>query len=231
MTEFKPVIAVTCLAYEARVAAGSGVSVVCSDQDGLSAALEAAVNRGSSGIISFGIAGGLAPDLAPGNWVVAGAVVAGHERFPTDRAWSQQLLQALPQARQADIVSVRAPVADPQAKRRLHERTGTVAVDMESDIAARVAAARGLPFAACRVIIDPAHRALPPAALINLRPDGTPDLPAILRSVARQPLQLPGLMRIAIDDRIARSALLRGRRVLGAGLSFPYFGELVLDVA
>src|SRR6185503_1344553 len=158
MTEFKPVIAVTCLAYEARVAAGSGVSVLCSDQDGLVPALEAAVARGCSGIISFGIAGGLAPDLSPGDWVVASSVVAGHERFPTDRAWSQELLRVLPQARHADIASVRAPVADPQAKRRQRERTGTVAVDMESHVAARVAAARGLPFAACRVIIDPAHR-------------------------------------------------------------------------
>jgi hypothetical protein len=63
---------------------------------------------------------------------------------------------------------------------------------MESHIAA--AEAHGLPFAACGVIIDPAHRVLPPAALVNLRPDGTPDIAAVLRSVIRQPYQLPALL-------------------------------------
>jgi len=39
------------------------------------------------------------------------------------------------------------------------------------------------------------------------------------------------LARMALDMRIARKALRRGRRLLGAGLGFPYFGELALDVA
>ena len=94
---------------------------------------------------------------------------------------------------------------------------------MESHIAAAAAEAHGLPFAACRVIIDPAERSLPPAALIDLRPDGTPDIPAILWSILRHPFQLPELMRVAADARAARVALREGRRRLGPGLSFPGF--------
>ena len=47
----------------------------------LRAALDDAIGRGCSGIISFGIAGGLAPDLKPGAWVVASGVVAAHRRY------------------------------------------------------------------------------------------------------------------------------------------------------
>jgi adenosylhomocysteine nucleosidase len=132
-------------------------------------------------------------------------------------------LQALGCAVHADIAGVDAPVIEPAHKRSLRDATASVAVDMESHIAAAAAQAHGLPFAACRVIIDPAHRALPPAALVNLRPDGTPDVAAVLRSVIRQPGQLPALLRVAADARAAQLALRAGRRRLGAGLSFPGF--------
>jgi len=67
--------------------------------------------------------------------------------------------------------------------------------------------------------------------LVGLRLDGTPDLPAVIRSLTRQPGQLPALVRTALDMQIARRALRRGRGLLGAGLGFPDFRELVLDVA
>jgi hopanoid-associated phosphorylase len=218
-----PTIAVTCLAFESRIAAGPGVAVLHGHVPNLRTALENAIGRGCSGIISFGIAGGLAPDLEPGAWVVASGVVAAHKRYPTDRDWARRLLQALDCAVHADIAGVDAPVIEPVDKRRLRDATESIAVDMESHIAAAAAEAHGLPFAACRVIIDPAHRALPPAALVNLRPDGTPDIAAVLRSVLKQPRQLPALLRIAADARAAQLALRAGRRRLGAGLSFPGF--------
>jgi hopanoid-associated phosphorylase len=214
---------VTCLAFESRIAAGPGVAVLHGHIPNLGTALEDAIGRGCSGIISFGIAGGLAPDLEPGAWVVASGVVAAHKRYPTDRDWARHLLHALDCAVHADIAGVDAPVIEPVDKRRLRDATASIAVDMESHIAAAAAEAHGLPFAACRVIIDPAHRALPPAALVNLRSDGTPDVPAVLRSVLRQPSQLPALLRIAADARAAQLALRAGRRRLGAGLSFPGF--------
>ncbi len=231
MTSNGPIIAITCLALEARIALGPGVSVICKQASQLVGSLEAAIRNGACGVISFGIAGGLAPDLEAGDWVVGAGVKSEQGRFPADHEWARSLLAALPGAVHADILGVDAPVADAMEKRRLHARTGAVAVDMESHIAARIAAAHGLPFAACRAVIDAAHRSLPPAALVGLRPDGTPDVGAVFRSVVRQPGQLPALVRTARDARIARDALRRGRGLLGAGLSFPYFGELALDVA
>ena len=48
---------------EARIALGPGVAVICNHASELVASLEAAAKRGAAGIISFGIAGGLAPHL------------------------------------------------------------------------------------------------------------------------------------------------------------------------
>jgi hopanoid-associated phosphorylase len=222
----RPIIAVTCLSFEARVAAGTGVSVLCGSAQRYIDKLDSAVQAGGSGIISIGIAGGLAPGLMPGDWVVARGVVTDGVRIPTDSRWSQRLLSALPKAVYADISGSDGPVVARADKRAMHEAHGSVAVDMESHIAARIAARHGVPFAACRVIIDPAERTLPPAALVGMRDDGRPDVIAVIRSLCRQPQQLFALMRVVADARAARSALFRGRRRLGENLSFPGGGEV-----
>jgi adenosylhomocysteine nucleosidase len=224
------IVAVTSLALEARIALGPGVSVICSPGSQFAAVLESAVARGVSGIISFGIAGGLAPGLRPGDWIAASAIRAGEQLFPTDRAWTRCLLEKLPAALHAEIVGTDAPVAESCEKRALHARIGAAAVDTESHIAARIAAAHQVPFAACRVVIDPVDACLPPAALVGLRPDGTADVAAVFRSVLQQPRQIPDLIRTALDARIARAALYCGRRVLGAGLAFPQFRNAPSDV-
>src|SRR5215470_14546309 len=230
MSNIAGVIAVTSLALEARIALGPGVSVICNQGSRLVAALEVAIGRGAAGIISFGIAGGLAPNLAAGDWVVGAGVRAGQDLIPTDRNWARRLLGALAGAAYADIVGVDTPIADPVEKHRLHSRTGAAVVDTESHIAARIAAAHRIPFAAFRVVIDPAHKRLPPAAMVGLRHDGTPDIPAVLRSVVRQPSQLPALFQTALDARIAERSLHRGRQQLGAALGCPFAGNLALDL-
>jgi hopanoid-associated phosphorylase len=225
----RPIIAVTCLTFEAQVAAGPGVSVLCGAAQRYIDKLEAAVEAGGSGIISIGIAGGLAPGLAPGDWVIASGVITDGVRIPTDSRWSQKLLSALPDAVHADISGVDAPVVKEADKRALHDTDGTVACDMESHIAARIAARHGVPFAACRVIIDPAERTLPPAALVGMRADGRPDLFAVVRSLCQQPRQLFALLRVVADLRAARTALSDGRRRLGSNLSFPGHAEMQLN--
>ena len=96
-----------------------------------------------------------------------------------------------------------------------------MAVDMESHVVAKAGAERGLPVAAIRVITDPAMRALPEAALMAMRPNGTTDIAALLRSVMRRPRQMPALFRTALDARAARATLMRGRQLLGPGLGLP----------
>ena len=228
----RPVIAVTGLSLEARIAAGPGVRAIAGGGDvpALAAALELAIAEGARAVMSFGIAGGLADDLACGTWFIARAIVTSSTRWPCDPAWQRLLAARLPGARSADLAGVDVPVGEPAGKRALHRATLAAAVDTESHVAAALAAAHGLPFVAFRVIADSARRMLPPAALAGLAADGGIRTAAVLASLARAPSQLPSLLRTAIDTRIALRALSRGRRLLGPGLAYPDRGELLLDV-
>jgi adenosylhomocysteine nucleosidase len=219
------VIAVTSLFLEARIAGGPGVSVICGHASRLVIRLQAAIEHGALGIISFGVAGGLAPHLRVGDWVIGSGVRFEHERYQGDRRWARRLLEAIPGSVHAEIAGAETPIAHSSEKIRVHARTGAMAVDMESHIAAKIAVSRNIPFAICRTVIDPADRDLPPAAVVALRRDGTPDMPAISRSVMGQPSQIPALVRTAIDAWTARAALRRGRHLLGLGLGCPYLKE------
>jgi adenosylhomocysteine nucleosidase len=216
------VIAFVGLAFEARIAAAPGVMVVCRTAGSeLATVANKAVRQGYRGMISFGVAGGLAAHLRAGDWVVASAIRESHTVRATDAAWSRKLLGMVDGAVHAPIIGVDAPIAEPAKKRELHKTTGAAAVDMESHVVARVAAEHKLSFAALRVVVDPAHRHVPPAALIGMRPDGRANVKAVLRDLMTRPAQLSPLARIAMDAFIARAAMTRVRRQLG-----PHFGLL-----
>ena len=223
------VVAVTSLALEARVARGRGVRVICSHGARLGPAIEMAMECGVSGIISFGVAGGLAPGLAAGDWIVAATVRTGQQRFATDLQWTRNLLDRLPGAMHADILGTDTLVSDPLTKKSLYAQTGAAAVDMESHIVARIAAAHRVPFVVCRAIIDAADTPLPPLALVALRDDGTTDVAAVLRSVLKEPAQLPALVRIARATSIARTALRRGCVILGPAMGFLHFRDALAE--
>jgi hopanoid-associated phosphorylase len=221
------VIALVGLAFEARIAAGPGVFVICRDSEsGVAASIDQALARGCRSIISFGVAGGLAPHLRPGHWVVASSIVDNQQIRPTDRVWSEKILEMIPGAVHMPIAGVDSAIVDPAAKRRMHIETGAGAVDMESHLVARHAATHGLSFAAVRVVIDPAHRVVPQAALAGMRPDGGTSVKAVMRELIAGPSQLSGLLRVAHDAYAARRSLLRARQLLG-----PDFGVLALSEA
>ena len=107
------VIAFVGMAFEARIAAGPGVLVVCrSARCELATVAESAVRHGYRGIISFGVAGGLASGLRAGDWVVASAVRDSQTIRPTDAAWSRRLLEVITGASHAPIMGVDTPIAE-----------------------------------------------------------------------------------------------------------------------
>jgi len=216
------VVVVTGLLAEARLAqplsgraiAGGG------DRVRLEAELDRALEDGAQAVLSFGLAGGLAPQRPPGTLLVPTLVISGSEHYRTDARWTQAMRCALGAADPGPVAGVDSPLFRPIDKAGLHKATGAVAADMESHLVARLALRARRPFAVLRVIGDPAERALPPAALIGMRPDGHVNLAAVLASLLRNPRQLPDLMRVAIDVRIAMSALTRCRRALGPQLGW-----------
>jgi len=220
----RPVLIVTGLVQEARIADGPGMIVICSSSDpqqlrALLATLDSSTFRG---VISFGVAGGLDPSLKSGDVVLATEVYGGDTRFLAGLALNEEMIASAALRRRRVVRGVLAGVeqviAATACKAALHSETGAAAVDMESHIAAAYAAEAGLPFAALRVISDPASRALPALAMSAIKPNGDIDLRKVLRGVARNPTTLRALVSTGIDfNRALRS--LRGCRgfLLGGG--------------
>ncbi|MDB5715411.1 MAG: phosphorylase [Sphingomonadales bacterium] len=201
------------MAQNGTVVVGGGDAVQ------LEAELEAAA-PGARVILSSGIAGAVAPGLNAGDVVISGS-----------DGLVEVLRRILPDAQAGIVAGSDAIVATVAQKRALHECTGALTVDMESHIAARVAARHGLSFAALRVISDTVDETLPPAALVGMRPDGGMALGPVLASLVRHPDQLPALIRTGMSAERAFRSLKRCHDVLRrAGIGQLDLGEFALDV-
>ncbi|AWN42249.1 phosphorylase [Methylobacterium durans] len=232
-----PVLAVTGLAKEGRLAAGPGVAAIGAggNPHRLQAMLAERVQPGCRAVVSIGIAGGLDPDLLPGDVVIASAVQAGNRRYEADASIAAALLARLARpglkVLPGDLAGVDAAVLSLEGKADLWSRTGAAAVDMESHVAAAFAERHGVPFAAIRVVCDPAHRALPAFAAQALKPNGEPDILAVLAALARGSAKVGGLVRLARDSKAAFGSLARCRALLGPGLGIPLAEEPLREVA
>ena len=185
---------------------------------------ERLVANGAEALLSFGLAGGLDPPLAPGTIILASAVrLPGGGSATADAAWLASLHR---QAVSSGISLVEGPVvgsativATAEQKAALAARTGALAVDMESHALAEAASAAGLPFAVVRAVADPAAQSLPRAVQGAVGADGAiRPLPVVAR-LLWSPWQLPEVVRLHLNARAALAALRRLARILGPALS------------
>ena len=253
-------ILVACgMKREARALARDGVTVVTAGTDSarFEAELEAGVAAGATAILSMGLAGALAPRLAVGDWVVGTlsptgmerrewSVGAGAMRQPGERrtdpqptarkeassGWISRIAALLPGAVVGRIHADGSMIVTAAQKETLHFSTRSLACDMESHIAARVAARHGLPFAVARVISDGADRTLPHAVQVAMAPDGGIRIGAVLLAILIRPWQIPALVGVGLDAGRAIKALARGYDVLArSGFGLGDQGKLALDMA
>jgi len=227
------ILAVTGLKREAEIAGGDGVVAVAGGGDAKTLAEKLDALHGDiKGVISFGLGGGLSPLLKVGDVVIGESVQvavacsrAGEgrrgETIRCHERWRVALAAKLPGAHQGPVAGSNVILGDAEDKAALYARTGALAVDMESAVAARFAAARKLPFAVLRVISDDARHVLPQAALVAMKPDGSIALARVLGSLLRHPLQVPSLVRTARTSGKAFRELLRCRGLCGVGLARP----------
>ncbi|MBI3456263.1 MAG: hypothetical protein HY002_10800 [Candidatus Rokubacteria bacterium] len=146
-------------------------------------------------VLVTGLAGGCAPDVAPGE-IVLGVTVGptgSGEWLAPDLALRERALRALEVTgiphRLGRILTVREAVATPRAKAECWQTHGALAVDMESAHVLDWARRAGLPALAVRAIADGPADVLPPALLRAVGPAGAVELPAVLGWVVR-----PGLV-------------------------------------
>lgn len=217
MLRSSTVLCTSGLAVEAKIARAAGFPVVigAGDRARTSALVEEAA-QGASCLMSFGIAGALAPELRSGDVVISAEVVSEGSHWRAEE-WFQARVADLALeigAFQGPVLGAAAILATEADKSRAWRDTGALAVDLESSVVAGVATRLGIPFLVARTIADAACRELPPAALIPLSETGTPKLASVLASVLRRPGQIPTLIRLARETRTALSALTRPARAL-----------------
>ena len=176
---------------------------------------------GAVGLLSFGFAGGLDPELNAGALVCPVEVISGSgARFAASTDWRERL-RATTAARQplvaGALLTRAAPIDSVADKAVAFRETGAIAVDMESFAVAEVAAALGLPFMALRVIVDTATDVLPQSVLGASR-GGNLSMRRLLGGLALAPWECLALIRLAQRYRAATRSL---AAVAGAGLPTP----------
>jgi hopanoid-associated phosphorylase len=212
---------------EARCLRGLDVRVACSGGSAERARSEAArlVAGGAAALVSFGLAGGLAPQLRPGDLLLPEIVRgAGLVSWSVDPLWRGRVRARLAagglEAKSGALVGSERIVATGLDKRALFEATSAEAVDMESHEVAAIAAAAGLPFLVLRALADPHDQAIPQIAREALRPDGRIRLRATLGGLIRQPGELIALLRLASQSAQGLTSLRRAGRVLGPRVGY-----------
>jgi adenosylhomocysteine nucleosidase len=213
------ILAVCGLKREAEIAGVPGVIAVAGGGDAaeLTKKLDA-LHGDITGVISIGLGGALSPHLKVGDVVIGERILSSSDVFRCDNLWRVALAAKLPTAHQGPIAGSDVILESRETKAALFLSSGALVVDMESQVAARFAAARGLKLAVLRVISDDASHTLPPAALVAMRPDGGIALGRVLWSLAKNPLQFGALIRTGRTSSRAFAELLRCRDLLGPAL-------------
>ena len=226
------VAAVVGFRGEARCLRGLGVGIACSGGSAERARSEARrlVAEGAAALVSFGLAGGLAPGLRPGDLLLPHLVRStGPASWPVDPVWRERVQARLAaggiQPNAGAVVGSDRILATAADKCTLFEALGALAVDMESHAVAAVATDAGVPFLVLRALADPFDQAVPQVAREALRPDGRIRIRATYGGLLRQPGQLIELFSLARQSALALVALRRGARFAGPRLGFTPFAE------
>ena len=158
-----------------------------------------------------GVAGALSPDLGVADVVVADAVLSGGEALtPTE-------VPSLPIGgyHTGALLSVDRVLvtANDKLKAAAEHRTPNtehqtpLAVEMETAVVARIAAAHGIPWAAVRAVSDTAAESLP--LDFNRLRDANGDLPIsrVALAAITNPAAIPGLIRLGRNTDLAAKVL------------------------
>src|SRR5262245_23023716 len=141
-----------------------------------------------TGVLSVGFAGGLQAELARGDAVLVTKILAPCDTHETAGGSAEVGLRPDPRlahiaamavaqtavvSHTGTLLSTPTVVAQAVAKRDMGQRSGALAVDMESYSVGQAAAQSHLPFAVLRTIFDPADENMALPITTCLTPDGS----------------------------------------------------------
>lgn len=198
--------------------AGPGI-VVTQCGPGAARAADAAsraLGAGARALVSFGLAGGVAADAAPGRLLLPRRIVtASAESFEIEPGWHRRLAAALAAELDVDdrpLLAADGVLATPGEKRSA-ATLGAAGVDLESGGIAAAAARASVPFAAIRAVADGPDDRLPPGVSGWVREDGETRLASVVEA-ALNPGNWAPLWTLGRRYAAARRTLERAARLL-----------------
>src|SRR5215831_598697 len=140
MHRMATVLCTSGLAAEAKIARAAGFPVVigAGDRERTAALVESAVQHAKC-LMSFGIAGALAPHLRPGDVVISAEVVSAGHRWAAADLFQSRVADLARQigAFEGTVLGAPTILATEEEKRRAWRETGALAVDLRSFSVAR----------------------------------------------------------------------------------------------
>jgi hopanoid-associated phosphorylase len=174
------------------------------------------VKKGITGLISFGIAGGLEPGLPIGSVIIGTHVASVDGATACDAEWVSQLMQAVPEAHCGGVWGSECLIPTAKDKRALYEKSRCLIVDMESQCAAQISAEAELPLAVLRVVCDSSDMDVPPVVMAAIDEDGGIHVAKALWNILRYPRQIPALIHVGKGTGKALKILRQTAPVLAA---------------
>lgn len=174
-------------------------------------ASQALLNQGAERLASWGCAAALAPNLKPGDLVIAKQLIdADLQPIDIQSAWLQQTVNLLKQYTVVfsdRLTESRSIVADSKDKAKIHQQSQAIALDMESIAIAKTAVQAGKPFMAIRAVADPANMDLPSAISYAMNDEGVVIITKLLLFLLVHPQELPGLIKLGLHFNAAKNKL------------------------
>ncbi len=181
------------------------------------------LEKGATGLVSWGVAGGLLSRLSPGTLVLPDTIIATDGSiYHADPTWHESLCRQL----KGHVGLDKGPLAESVAvlssgeKETLNRRTGAVAVDMESASIALVANEARIPFVAIRSITDTAEMDIPPIVLSFTDEFGRVRVSRLILGIFRRPTELLAMVRLSRNFRVARATLTEVARHTGENFTY-----------
>jgi adenosylhomocysteine nucleosidase len=164
-------------------------------------------------LIICGFGGAITPALKPGDLIIAESIVDATEglEYPRERLIPDPRLTALAMEQRVSgarlhksvLVTTNRVLITAHEKREWKQRTGAVAVDMESAAAASAAVECGAKWISVRAITDDAEQDLPLDFNRLTDEHGNISSARITMAVLLRPWAVPGLMRLGKNSTLA----------------------------
>jgi len=190
---------ITALPQEARCFKQRRVCVCGMGAERAEVAAQQLIQQGATALLSWGTAGGLEPQLRPGDLVMPKEVITSDNKsYLIDSNWHADIASQIKLTiHDGKLIHSEKIISSPLDKKNMFADYRVIATDMESAGVAKAAAAAGIPFLVIRVIVDPAEQVLPSALIGALKDDGRVLHRKLIINLMKQPRQILEMLQLA----------------------------------